>query len=130
MWPRGTANKSTKTCKEEEDQEKVDLSEANFSYLAPQPSNGGFVYEDAMGFQAGPFCSPGGTAALLTEVSPVSGNETTSPQPTQFLTATTATAGPDGVLRLACLPAKQSHTLARCNFIGQKKPCWSVLVQH
>lgn len=74
-----------------------------------------------MGFQAGPFCSPGGTAALLTEVSPVSGNEATSLQSTQFLTTTTATAGPDGVIRLACLPAKQSHTLARCNFIGQKK---------
>ncbi|VDO16125.1 unnamed protein product [Rodentolepis nana] len=98
---------------------RSDISEANF-YLSPQPSNGGFVYEDAMGFQTGPFCSPRGTAPLLTEVTSVSGNEAT-PQSTQFLTANTTTAIPDGVIRLACLPAKQSHTLARCNFIGQKK---------
>ncbi|VDK34048.1 unnamed protein product [Taenia asiatica] len=96
-----------------------DLSEANFSYLTPQPSNGGFVYEEAMGFQPVPFCSPRGTttATLLAEVSPTAA--TASPHP-QLVTAT-ATTGPDGIIRLSCLPPKQAHTLGRCNFLGQKK---------
>ncbi|EUB64682.1 Protocadherin gamma-A3 [Echinococcus granulosus] len=98
-----------------------DLSEANFSYLTPQPSNGGYVYEGTMGFQPAPFCSPGATttATILAEVSPAAATATASPH--AQLLAATATTGPDGIIRLSCLPPKQAHTLGRCTFLGQKK---------
>ncbi|CDS41240.1 protocadherin 1 [Echinococcus multilocularis] len=98
-----------------------DLSEANFPYLTPQPSNGGYVYEETMGFQPAHFCLPGATttATILAEVSPAAATSTASPH--AQLLAATATTGPDGIIHLSCLPPKQAHTLGRCTFLGQKK---------
>ncbi|VDM23670.1 unnamed protein product [Hydatigera taeniaeformis] len=72
-----------------------------------------------MGFQPAPFCSPRGTATatLIAEVTPTAATQSSHAQ----LVAASATTGPDGIIRLSCLPPKQAHTLGRCNFLSQKK---------
>ncbi|VDD77015.1 unnamed protein product [Mesocestoides corti] len=93
-----------------------DLSEANFSYLASHPSNGGFPFDDNTSFQS-PFYTQGANSYIA--------EASTSYQPMPHYEisnmSTLAAPDPDGIIRLSCLPGKQVQTISRCNFLSQRK---------